>query len=103
LVAQVRRVLANELVHGTPSIEQVAKRLGMSERTLQRRLHDEGATLQQVLDQLRRDLAAQYLDESQLGLREIAFLLGFAEQSGFQRAFVRWFGQTPRTYRMRQR
>jgi AraC-like DNA-binding protein len=102
-VAQVRRVLASELVHGSTSLEQVAKRLGVSERTLQRRLHDEDTTLHEVLDQLRRDLAAQYLDESQLGLREIAFLLGFAEQSGFQRAFVRWFGQTPRSYRMRQR
>lgn len=101
IVAQVRRQLANELVHGTPSVEEVAKRLGMSERTLQRRLQDEDTTLQQVLDQLRRDLAIRYLDESQIGLQEIAFLLGFAEQSGFQRAFVRWFGQTPGSYRKR--
>lgn len=102
-VGQVRRVLTDELVHGTTSLEQVAQRLGMSERTLQRRLREEGATLHRVLEQLRRDLAARYLDESQMGLQEIAFLLGFAEQSGFQRAFVRWFGQTPRTYRNRPR
>ncbi len=102
-VAEVRRVLANELVHGTPNVEQVAKRLGMGERTLQRRLRNEGTTLHHVLAELRRDLAVRYLDESQLGLKEIAFLLGFAEQTGFQRAFVRWFGQTPHTYRKRRR
>lgn len=102
-VAQVRRVLANELLHGSTSVEHVAKRLGSSERTLQRRLREEGTSLNQVLDELRRDLAARYLDESQLGLQEIAFLLGFAEQSGFQRAFVRWFGQTPGTWRKRRK
>lgn len=100
---QVRSVLADRLAHRTTSAAEVAAHLGMSERTLQRRLRDEGTTLQHVLDQLRRDLAAHYLDESQLGLHNISFLLGFAEQTGFQRAFVRWFGQTPRTYRNRQR
>jgi AraC-like DNA-binding protein len=73
----------------------------MSPRTLQRRLHEENTSHQQLLDELRRELAQRYLREPTIAIGETAFLLGFSEPSAFHRAFKRWTGTTPGTFRRR--
>jgi AraC-like DNA-binding protein len=95
----VRRHLAGELCDGEPTLEQIAPRLHMSARTLHRRLEDEGTSFRQLLADVRRELAARHLSERRLAIGEIAFLLGFSEPSAFHRAFKRWTGHAPLTYR----
>lgn len=94
LIPQVRRVLCETLRRGEADVEHVASRLGVTPRSLQRRLKDEGTTFQLVRDELRRELAHTYLD-SGLSIAEVSFLLGFSETSAFFRAFKRWTGTTP--------
>ena len=67
----------------------------MSPRTLQRRLADEGARFHDLVDELRRELALEYVRDRRRPLGEIAYLLGYAELSPFLRAFKRWTGKTP--------
>lgn len=98
---QVRQVLCRLLPEGEPRREVVAQALHLSQRTLQRRLQEEGTGYQQLLDDTRRELAQQYLGQAGLTLLEIAYLLGFADPSNFFRAFRRWFGITPGEYRIR--
>jgi AraC-like DNA-binding protein len=95
----VRRYLAGELCNGEPTLEQIAPRLHMSARTLHRRLEDEGTSFRQILTEVRRELATRHLSERRLAIGEIAFLLGFSEPSAFHRAFKRWTGYAPLTYR----
>jgi AraC-like DNA-binding protein len=94
LTAQVKRALRDALKNDDAQIEGIAKRLGLAARSLQRRLRDEGTTLQALRDEVRRDLGARYLEED-LSVTEISFLLGFSEPSAFFRAWKRWTGQTP--------
>lgn len=98
---RVRRVLTEELRRGEPALEAVAGRLGMSGRTLQRRLRDEGLGFHALLDALRCDLARRHIAEPRESTAEIAFLLGFSEVSTFHRAFKRWTGLTPGAYRQK--
>jgi AraC-like DNA-binding protein len=91
---QVRRVLANLLRSSEHDVERVADALGMTARSLQRRLRDEGTTFQNVRDELRHELAFTYL-RGGASLAEVSFLLGFSETSAFFRAFRRWTGSTP--------
>ncbi|PTS83603.1 AraC family transcriptional regulator [Pseudomonas sp. HMWF032] len=98
---QVRQVLCRLLPQGEPKREVVAQTLLLSERTLQRRLQDEGTSYQQLLDDTRRELAGQYLGQANLTLLEISYLLGFSDPSNFFRAFRRWFDSTPGEYRAR--
>ena len=100
LEKRVRLAVAQLLSEGVPPLSLVATKLGLSARTLQRRLADQGQSFQNLVDQSRRELARQLLTETNYSLAEIAFLTGFAEQSGFNRAFKRWEGQTPRSYRI---
>jgi AraC-like DNA-binding protein len=94
----VRRLLAGELCNGEPSLEQIARRLHMSPRTLHRRLEEDGTSFRQVLAEVRREMAARHLSERRLAIGEIAFLLGFSEPSAFHRAFKRWTGHAPLAY-----
>lgn len=96
---QARQVLCRLLPQGEPRREVVAQALHLSQRTLQRRLQEEGTSYQQLLDDTRRELAEQYLGQVSLTLLEVAYLLGFADPSNFFRAFRRWFGETPGEYR----
>jgi AraC-like DNA-binding protein len=96
---QVRRRLWSELSAGVPSLEGVGRGLGMSPRTLQRRLRDEGTTFSAVLTQLRHDLALPLLGDGQLAVAQVAFLLGYEDPSAFHRAFRRWSGRSPRAFR----
>lgn len=98
---QARQVLCRLLPQGEPKRDSVAQALYLSQRTLQRRLQEEGTSFQQLLDDTRRELVMQYLAQPSLTLLEIAYLLGFADPSNFFRAFRRWFGTTPGEYRTR--
>ncbi|MEP3225415.1 MAG: AraC family transcriptional regulator ligand-binding domain-containing protein [Parasphingorhabdus sp.] len=100
LEKRVRLTVAQLLSEGVPTLSVIASKLGMSSRTLQRRLSDQGHSFQNLVDLARQELAQQLLRDTKYSLAEIAFLTGFAEQSGFTRAFKRWAGQTPRSYRI---
>jgi AraC-like DNA-binding protein len=102
LTAQVRRILGTALRSNEGHIEGVAQKLGVTARSLQRRLKDEGASFQSMREEVRRELAQRYLDED-LAITEISFLLGFSEPSAFFRAFKRWTGITPIESRARRR
>ncbi len=97
---RVRLAVAKMLSEGVPTLSTVAGSLGMSARTLQRRLAAQDKSFQNLVDQARRELSQQLLRETSYSLAEVAFLTGFAEQSGFTRAFKRWAGETPRSYRV---
>jgi AraC-like DNA-binding protein len=100
-VASVRQVLRRRLGDGEISLRQVANELGMSTRTLQRQLRAAGTSFAGLLNDIRRGRAMYYLEHSELSSSEIAFLLGFDSPSAFFRAFARWTGQTPGTFRDR--
>jgi AraC-like DNA-binding protein len=70
--------------------------LHQSTSTLQRRLRQEGTSYQSLLDEIRRELALDYLRDGKHSIADVAFLLGFSDQSNFTRAFRRWTGTTPR-------
>ncbi|MGC3962957.1 MAG: AraC family transcriptional regulator [Rhodocyclaceae bacterium] len=99
VVLRVRRTLIELLPSGQSSRAIVASKLSMSERTLQRRLTERGMTYAGLLDDLRRDLAADYLRNSRTTVQEAAYLLGFAEVASFNRAFRRWMGASPSQWR----
>jgi AraC-like DNA-binding protein len=79
----------------------VAKALALSLRTLARRLADEGTTYGEVVDQLRKSLATQYLNDPKMSLAQIAWLLGYEEPTSFN-AFKRWTGRSPSADRSRK-
>lgn len=91
--------IANNLSDGVLRLEDVACHLGIGSRTLQRRLSDLGHSYQSLVDEARREVALKLVGETRHSLVEIAFLTGFSEQSSFTRAFKRWSGKTPRTFR----
>jgi AraC-like DNA-binding protein len=99
LVRQLSTVLGNGLSMGHISLKHAAVSLQCSTRTLRRRLADEGCSFQQVLDQVRRSTAERYLREPDASLADVAFMLGYSEQSTFQQAFKRWSGITPGKFR----
>jgi AraC-like DNA-binding protein len=92
---QVKWVLKRLLGGPRPEINEVAKELGMSSRTLQRRITDEGSSYRQLLNDARHELARFYLKEPSLSVSEIAYLLSYEDPSSFFRAFHEWEGTTP--------
>ncbi|MBX3204841.1 MAG: AraC family transcriptional regulator [Labilithrix sp.] len=94
-VDRVRRILAGALGEGDITLAGVAQKLKMSERSLQRRLADDGVGFDALLDEVRRDLALRYLADPKIAIAEVAYLLGYSEPSPFHRAFKRWTGKTP--------
>jgi AraC-like DNA-binding protein len=99
LRANVENAIAALLPHGEASVENVAHRLGITPRTLRRRLAAESASFSSVLENLRFALAKLYLGERHLQISRIAWLLGYAEVSTFSHAFRRWAGRAPRAVR----
>jgi AraC-like DNA-binding protein len=99
LVDDVRVALGEVMCGARPAIARVAKSLGMSARTMQRRLGELGTTYQDVLDDVRRRSARRLLASTDLEMGEIAFLLGFEEVNSFMRAFHGWEGTTPAKWR----
>lgn len=84
---------------GGTELAGIASKLNLSTRSLQRLLQEQGLSFTQLVDNVRRELAERYLADASLDLTDIAFLLGFSEQSAFQRAFKRWTGKTPAAFR----
>ena len=97
---QVRAHVSQFLSEGVPALSDIASRLGMSGRTLQRRLAERGYSYQTLVDEARRQLAKHLLQQTDYSIVDVAFLTGFSEQSAFTRAFKRWAGQTPRAFRI---
>lgn len=100
---RVRRLLLGLLARGTATVPAVGRELGMSVRTLHRRLRDERTSFRRVLDEVRRDVAVALLDDKGTAIAEIAFILGYSEPAAFTRSFKRWTGQTPLTARRASR
>ncbi|WP_310449626.1 AraC family transcriptional regulator [Sulfuritalea sp.] len=96
---QTRWVLRRRLTAGRPDIRSVAAELAMSERSLQRRLTDEGVSFQTLMSDTRHQLALEHLADASLTLIEVAYLLGYEDQNSFFRAFRQWEGQTPSAWR----
>ena len=95
-------ILPKLLPHGRAMASEVARRLGVSSRTLSRKLAEEGTSFAEILDQLRAALARRYLHDATLPVSEIAWLLGYREVSSLTHAFKRWTGTTPRQFRSDQ-
>lgn len=98
-VEVVTKFITNQLPLGVPEIEDAAKHLQVSVRTLQRKLSEHQLTFSGLIDHIRKQLALSYLKETNTRIVYIAQMLGFSEQSAFQRAFKRWTEQTPKQYR----
>lgn len=99
LSEQVVLELKRSLPSGRPDVGEVARRMGMSERTLQRRITDEGRSFRDLLAEARRELGHHLLGDETLELDEIAFLLGYQDATSFHRAFRAWEGVTPGQWR----
>jgi AraC-like DNA-binding protein len=102
LALEVRRLLTAHLARGNTAMAVVARELGTSSRTLQRRLSAVGLSFQQLLDAVRRDTAERCLTDSALSIAEVAYLIGYSEPAAFHRAFKRWSGMTPEGFRERR-
>ena len=100
---QVRLAIQKKLAGQRPKMQDVAKDLHISSRTLQRRLQESGHSFQQVLEEARHELARHYLTHSSLELNETAYLLGYEEANSFVRAFRSWEGVPPAHWRETQR
>lgn len=98
VASQVRELLISLLPSGNADQELVSKRLNRSASTLQRQLQDEGLTYREVLESTRRTLAEEYLTDGKHSLAQIAYMLGFSDQSNFSRAFKRWTSESPKQY-----
>jgi AraC-like DNA-binding protein len=103
LKVRVENAIATLLPHGEMHFDAVARQLGMSGRTLARRLASEGHSFSKILDDMRSALARRYLAESDMSISEIAWLLGYSEVANFTHAFHRWRGTNPRTERAKAR
>jgi AraC-like DNA-binding protein len=99
LPRRVKNALRLLLKDGLPRKERVAEKFHMTVRTLQRHLQQAGTSYQQILDELRQELAEHYLLRSELTIQDIANYLGFTESRSFHRSFKAWTGQTPGEYR----
>jgi AraC-like DNA-binding protein len=99
IVADTERAVRMTLELGAPRIEKVAQSLGTSVRTLQRLLHDEGSSFQDVVEQTRERLARQHAQRGEFSSTQMASLLGYADVTAFLRAFKRWTGASPQEFR----
>lgn len=97
--AKTKEAIARALSEGLPKMAEIARGLGLSARSFHRRLAEHGLSYQNLAEQTRKELAEGLLRDEHYSLAEIAFLTGFSEQSSFNRAFKRWVGLTPATYR----
>lgn len=96
---RIRDLIARSLSEGLPKMDDIARRLGVSARSLHRQLSAEGLNFQALAEATRKELAVGLLGDPRHSLAEIAFLTGFSEQSSFSRAFKRWLGESPAHYR----
>ncbi|WP_201714643.1 AraC family transcriptional regulator [Rossellomorea arthrocnemi] len=98
----VKWIMKRSLAGGRPDIQTIANELGISDRTLQRRLTEEGTSFKHMLVNVRHEEAREYLADPSLDIKEVAFLIGYEDQNSFYRAFHRWEGATPLQWRTEQ-
>ncbi len=101
ITEMVKWIIKRSLAGGRSDIQTVASELGISDRTLQRRLTDEGTNFKQLLTQVRHEQAREYLADPSLDIKEVAFLIGYEDQNSFYRAFSFWEGDTPLNWRIK--
>ena len=101
--SRVRHTVSQDLVDGVPPMRTVATRLAMSERTLRRRLAEDGLRFEDIVVDVQRTVATALLATTDHSLVDVAFLTGYSDQTAFQRAFKRWTGRTPREVRQSSR
>lgn len=99
-INKVRQMVINALPQGKVDIEQVSERMHMSRWTLARNLKNEGTTFNDIVREIRSEMAARYLSDDSLSVSEVGFLLGYSEPSAFQRAFRSWYSCTPSEFRI---
>ncbi|MEK8129421.1 helix-turn-helix domain-containing protein [Paenibacillus filicis] len=99
ITGMVKWIIKRSLTGGRPDIQTVAKELGMSDRTLQRRLTDANTSFKHLLTQARHEQAREYLTDPSFDIKEVAFLIGYEDQNSFYRAFRSWEGDTPANWR----
>jgi AraC-like DNA-binding protein len=99
--AEVQKAIAAALPEGRGSVADIARALNVSARTLQRKLVETGTTFREISDSVRGQLAQEYLTDNSVSIAEVAFLLGFSDQSSFNRAFRGWTGESPGRWRRR--
>jgi len=102
-VTELRRVLARRVAGGDTRVSAVARDLGTSARSLQRRLASAGRSYQEVLDESRCEAAERHLGDASLSIAEVSWLMGYSEPSAFHRAFKRWRGVSPQAFRQQRR
>ncbi|HYB42472.1 MAG TPA: AraC family transcriptional regulator [Candidatus Methylomirabilis sp.] len=100
-LGSIRKAIGESMRDGDPTLAQVAAKVAMGARTLQRRLAEHGTDFKGLVDDTRRRFSQHYLRDPRHTLSEIAYLLGYSEVSAFNRAFRRWTGSTPSEYRQR--
>ena len=99
LAGRVRSTIWTDLADGAPTLSGVAARMGLSERTLQRRLEEERTSFSSVVEGLRREMAQSLLRQGDLAIYQVGFLLGYSDPAAFHRAFRRWTSRSPRDFR----
>lgn len=99
IAADVENLIKNALPSGIPSINQIGRHIGMSSRTLTRRLSDNGITFRDLVKRTQEKISKELLKNPSLSISDIAYQTGFSEQSAFNRAFKRWTGQSPTAFR----
>ena len=98
VAGEVYHIIASTPGH-SPSMEEVARQIATTVRTLNRKLHAEGTSFTQILDDVRCNLASEYLRSTKLSIEDISELVGFSEATNFRHAFRRWTGSTPARFR----
>lgn len=98
-LVKLRDILIRCLHEGRSDAAVVAKEMGLSERTLHRRLKNKGKVFRDILKEIRKSMSVNYLSDPKLTLPEVALLLGYGEQSCFSRAFKQWYGESPLKYK----
>lgn len=100
IIRDVKDCIMRQLPHGVPKLEDVAATLKLTPRTLQRRLNNTDTNFKYMVDDARKECSIRLISDTGLGLPDISAELGFSDQSAFQKAFKRWYGQAPGRYRL---
>lgn len=98
-IAQIRQLMIDAMAEGELSLDAIAGQMALTPRTLQRRLSEQEESFKGLLDKVRKELALTYIKQPFIDLAELAYLLGFSDQTAFQRAFKKWTGSSPGKYR----
>ena len=99
LVRKTYKLIVHYLPTGDLNVDTISSEMNMSRRTLARKLKDQGVSFQDLVEQTKKDLSLDYLQQNSISISDVAYMLGFSETSAFSRAFKRWFGDNPQTYR----